>query len=208
MLDEAQRRRARGADVVIALVEDHGRPLTAQMVRDLETIPRARLPYRGADLAEMDLAALLERQPEVALIDELAHTNVPGSLNEKRYQDVTAVLDAGINVITTVNIQHVESLATQIAEITGVSQRETLPDWVLRGAGQIELVDITPEALIRRAVHGNVVAPDMLDTALSNYFRIPILTALRSLTLLWLATSAAAAPGTVPTTQPGQSPLP
>jgi two-component system, OmpR family, sensor histidine kinase KdpD len=187
MLDEGWRRRERGTDVVAGLVETHGRPSTMEKIRDLEVIPRIVREYRGTTLEEMDLEAILTRRPEVALIDELAHTNVPGSTNEKRWQDVEALLEAGINVITTVNIQHLESVSDVVAKITGITQKETIPDVVVRRAEQVELVDITPEALRRRMAHGNIYAPDKIDASLSNYFRPGNLTALRELALLWLA---------------------
>ncbi|WP_431977081.1 DUF4118 domain-containing protein [Micromonospora haikouensis] len=187
MLEEAQRRAARGTDVVIGLVETHGRPHTAAMVGDLEQVPRRVLDHRGVQLTELDLDGVLARRPEVAVIDELAHTNVPGSRHDKRWQDVRELLDAGITVLTTVNVQHLESLNDVVARITGATQRETVPDAVVRGAEQVELVDMTPEALRRRMAHGNVYGPDRIDAALGNYFRVGNLTALRELALLWLA---------------------
>jgi len=187
MLDEGWRRRERGTDVVIGYVETHKRPLTDALIRDLEVVPRATLEYRGAQLEEMDLDAVLARKPEVALVDELAHTNVPGSKHEKRWQDVEALLDAGIDVITTVNIQHLESVNDVVEKITGITQQETVPDAVVRRAEQIELVDVTPEALRRRMAHGNIYAADKIDASLSNYFRVGNLSALRELALLWLA---------------------
>jgi two-component system, OmpR family, sensor histidine kinase KdpD len=187
MLEEGHRRLERGTDVVIGFVETHGRKLTAELIEGIEVIPRAKVTYRGAPLEEMDLAAVLARRPEVALVDELAHTNAPGSPNEKRWQDIQELLDAGITVITTVNVQHLESLNDVVYEITGVRQRETVPDAVVRQAQQIELVDMTPEALRRRLAHGNVYAPDKIDAALGNYFRFGNLTALRELALLWVA---------------------
>jgi two-component system, OmpR family, sensor histidine kinase KdpD len=187
MLAEAQRRRARGADVVAALVETHARRLTAALAEGLETVPRRRVSYRGADFTEMDLDAVLARHPQVALVDELAHTNVPGCRNAKRWQDVDELLDTGIDVITTLNIQHLESLKDVTREITGVEQHETLPDEIARRADQIELVDMTPEALRRRMVHGNVYPPDRIEAALTHYFRPGNLTALRELALLWVA---------------------
>ncbi|MCI4063969.1 DUF4118 domain-containing protein [Micromonospora sp. R77] len=187
MLEEARRRAERGTDVVIALVETHGRPHTAAMIGDLETLPRRVITHRGADFTEMDLDAVLARRPEVAVVDELAHTNVPGSRHEKRWQDVQDLLDAGITVLTTVNIQHLESLNDVVAQITGTTQRETVPDAVVRAAEQVELVDMTPEALRRRMAHGNIYRPDKIDAALGNYFRVGNLTALRELALLWLA---------------------
>lgn len=187
MLAEAQRRRARGTDVVAALIETHGRRLTAAVADGLETVPRRTMSYRDATFTEMDLDAVLARHPQVALVDELAHTNVPGCRNAKRWQDVDELLDAGIDVITTLNIQHLESVRDVAWQITGVEQQETLPDEIARRAGQIELVDMTPEALRRRLVHGNVYPADRIDAALTHYFRPGNLTALRELALLWLA---------------------
>jgi two-component system sensor histidine kinase KdpD len=187
MLDEGRRRRERGTDVVVGLVETHGRARTAAQLRDLEVVPRRRLEYRGAVFEEMDLDAVLARRPEVALVDELAHTNVPGARNPARWQDVEDLLAAGIDVISTVNIQHLESLNDVVQQITGVTQRETVPDAVVRQADQIELVDMAPEALRRRMQHGNVYDPDRIDAALANYFRAGNLTALRELALLWVA---------------------
>jgi two-component system, OmpR family, sensor histidine kinase KdpD len=187
MLAEAQRRRERGTDVVGALIETHGRRLTAMMAKGLEVVPRRAMSYRGAAFTEMDLDAVLARHPQVALVDELAHTNVPGCRNAKRWQDVEELLDAGIDVITTLNIQHLESLSTVARQVTGVTQHETIPDAVARRADQIELVDMTPQALRRRMVHGNVYPPDRIEGALTHYFRPGNLTALRELALLWLA---------------------
>jgi two-component system sensor histidine kinase KdpD len=187
MLNEGHRRAERGTDTVIAYAETHGRPQTEAQVGDLELIPRARLPYRGTTFEEMDLAAVLARAPEVALVDEFAHTNVPGSKNEKRWQDIEELLDAGIDVISAVNIQHLESLNDVVEKITGVPQRETVPDAVVRAADQVELVDMTAEALRRRMSHGNIYRPEKIDAALTNYFRVGNLTALRELALLWLA---------------------
>ena len=187
MLCEGHRRAERGTDVVVGFVETHGRKHTAELLEALEVVPRARLAYRGTTFEEMDLGAVLARKPQVALVDELAHTNVPGSRNAKRWQDVEELLDAGIDVISTVNIQHLESLNDVVEKITGVPQRETIPDAVVRAADQVELVDMTPEALRRRMAHGNVYPPEKIDAALTNYFRAGNLTALRELALLWLA---------------------
>jgi len=187
MLEEAHRRAERGTDVVIAFVETHGRKHTQAMTADLDVLPRATVTYRGAEFTEMDLDAVLARKPEIALVDELAHTNVPGSRNAKRWQDVEELLAAGIDVLTTVNVQHLESLNDVVAQITGVEQRETVPDAVVRAAEQVELVDMTPEALRRRMAHGNIYRPEKIDAALGNYFRTGNLTALRELALLWLA---------------------
>jgi two-component system sensor histidine kinase KdpD len=187
MLNEGHRRHERGTDVVIGYVEAHGRPHTFEQIGDLEVVPRATLPYRGTTFEEMDLDAVLARRPEVALVDEFAHTNVPGSRNEKRWQDVRELLDAGIDVISAMNIQHLESLNDVVEKITGVPQRETVPDAVVRAADQVELVDMTPEALRRRMAHGNIYKAEKIDAALTNYFRIGNLSALRELALLWLA---------------------
>jgi two-component system, OmpR family, sensor histidine kinase KdpD len=187
MLAEGQRRLARGTDVVGALIETHGRRLTGAMAEGLEIVPRRTMSYRGTMLTEMDVDAVLARHPQIALVDELAHTNVPGSRNAKRWQDVDELLDAGIDVITTLNIQHLESLSVVARQVTGVEQHETLPDEVARRAEQIELVDMTPEALRRRMVHGNVYPPNRVEAALTHYFRPGNLTALRELALLWVA---------------------
>ena len=187
MLDEGRRRMARGTDVVVGLVETHDREHTAEMVEGLEVLPRARMEHRGASFEEMDLDGLLTRCPSVALVDELAHTNVPGSRHEKRWQDIDELLDAGIDVVSTVNIQHLESLNDVVESITGVVQRETVPDEVVRRADQIELVDMSPEALRRRMAHGNIYKAEKVDAALANYFRVGNLSALRELALLWLA---------------------
>ncbi len=187
MLEEGHRRRQRGTDVVVGFLETHGRLHTQEMLGDLEVVPRKTITYRGATFTEMDVDAVLARKPEVALIDELAHTNVPGSRNAKRWHDVQELLNAGIVVITTLNIQHLESINDVVREITGVPQRETIPDEVVRRAHQIELVDMTAEALRRRMAHGNVYPPEKIDAALGNYFRVGNLTALRELALLWLA---------------------
>ncbi len=187
MLGEGRRRQERGADVVVAFVETHGRQHTADQLAGLEVIPRARIGYRDTSFEEMDLDAVLARRPEIALVDEFAHTNVPGSRNSKRWQDVAELLEAGIEVISTVNIQHLESLNDVVEKITGVPQRETVPDAVVRAADQVELVDMTPEALRRRMAHGNIYPAEKIDAALTHYFRAGNLAALRELALLWLA---------------------
>lgn len=187
MLSEGHRRVERGADLVVGFVEHHGRRRTQVMMHGLEEVPRRELEYRGSVFTEMDVDAVLARRPAIALVDELAHTNVPGSRHEKRWQDVEELLRAGIDVVSTVNIQHLESLGDVVESITGVRQRETLPDEVVRRADQIELVDMSPQALRRRMAHGNIYAPDKVDAALSNYFRPGNLTALRELALLWTA---------------------
>ena len=187
MLNEGWRRKERGTDVVVGWVEDHGRPQTDAQIRDLPVFPRRTVEYRGRQFEEMDVAGLLERKPELVLVDELAHTNVPGAGHAKRYEDVQDLLAAGINVISTVNLQHLESLNDVVERITGVAQQETVPDPVVRAADQIELVDMAPEALRRRLAHGNVYPPERIDAALGNYFRTGNLTALRELALLWVA---------------------
>jgi len=188
MLNEGHRRRDRGTDVVIGFVESHGRKLTEDMIGDLEVVPREKVEYRGSMLEEMDLDAVVARHPQVALIDELAHTNAPGSgKNEKRWQDVLEILAAGINVITTVNIQHLESIADEVEHMTGAKVRERVPDWVVRKADQIELVDSSPEQLRRRMLHGNIYPKERATLALSKFFRTDNLIALRELALRFLA---------------------
>ncbi len=183
MLNEGHRRESRGTDVVVGYVETHGRVQTQAQLGDLEVIPRKKVTYRGVTLEEMDTEAIIVRHPRVALIDELAHTNVPGSKHAKRYQDVLEILDAGINVVTTVNIQHLESLNDLVASITGVRVRETLPDRILDQADEVELVDISPYALRQRMRHGNIYPPDRIEASLNNFFREGNLTALRELAL-------------------------
>ncbi|MFC4530303.1 sensor histidine kinase [Sphaerisporangium dianthi] len=187
MLCQGRRAMARDRDVVVGLVETHGRARTAELIDGLEVLPRRTLTYRGATFTELDADAVMARKPKIVLIDELAHTNVPGSKNAKRWQDVEEILDAGIDVISTVNIQHLESLNDVVEQIAGVPQRETIPDEVVRRADQVELVDMSPEALRRRLAHGNVYPAEKIDAALSNYFREGNLTALRELALLWVA---------------------
>ena len=193
MLGEAHRRLERGTDLVAAVVETHGRKKTAEQIAGIEVVPPRYIEYRGKKFPELDVEAVLRREPQVVLVDELAHTNTPGSRNPKRWQDVEELLDAGITVISTVNVQHLESLNDVVTQITGIEQQEKVPDEVVRAADQIELVDITPEALRRRLAHGNVYAPERVDAALSNYFRRGNLTALRELALLWLADQVDAA---------------
>jgi two-component system sensor histidine kinase KdpD len=187
MLEEGHRRAGRGTDVVVGFVETHGRKHTADLLDGLETVPLQEIEYRGATFTEMDVHAILARWPAVALVDELAHNNVPGAGNEKRWQDIQVLLAAGIDVISTVNIQHLESLNDVVEKITGVPQRERVPDAVVRAAEQVELVDMAPEALRRRMAHGNVYAAEKVNAALGNYFRVGNLTALRELALLWTA---------------------
>ena len=187
MLEEGRRLSSEGHDVVVGFVETHGRKATAAMVNGLEVVPRRTFEHRGLGLEEMDLDAVLARKPEIALVDELAHTNAPGARHAKRWQDVDELLDAGIDVISTVNTQHIESLGDVVLQITGVAQRETIPDAVLRAADQIEVVDLAPQALRDRLASGLVYPAERIDAALSNYFRLGNLTALREIALLWLA---------------------
>lgn len=187
MLNKAHQLQKDGVDVVVGIVETHGRADTAALSADLETIPRARVRYRDTDFEEMDLHAIIERHPQVVLIDELAHTNATGMDNHKRWQDINQCLDAGIDVLSTLNIQHLESLGDVVSRITGTVQRETVPDAVVRAADEIELVDISPEQLQQRLRAGNVYRAERVDAALGNYFRLGNLNALRELSLLWLA---------------------
>jgi two-component system sensor histidine kinase KdpD len=188
MLDEGWRRYKRGADVVVGFVETHGRAQTAAQIRDLPIVARKVVDYRGTTFEEMDLAAVVARKPEVALIDELAHTNVPGSgRHTKRWEDVLEILDAGIGVVSTVNIQHLESVADAVQQITGITVRERVPDWVVRRADQIELIDSSPEQLRRRMLHGNVYPAAKIPDALSSFFRYQNLVALRELALRFVA---------------------
>jgi two-component system sensor histidine kinase KdpD len=188
MLNEGHRRRGRGTDLVVGFVETHGRAHTEELLDGLEAVPRTSLEYRGCTFEEMDLDAVLARHPQVALIDEIAHTNVPGSgKNEKRWQDILEILDAGIDVITTVNIQHFESIADAVERMTGVAVRERVPDWVIRKANQIELVDSSPEALRRRMLHGNIYPEEKVPQALTHFFRTENLVALRELALRYVA---------------------
>ncbi|WP_243062815.1 ATP-binding protein [Humibacter sp. RRB41] len=187
MLEEGARLAETGKTVVVALVETHDRTATAAMISGLEVIPRRSVSHRGILLTEMDLDAVLARRPDIALVDELAHTDAPGGRHEKRWEDVRELLDAGITVISTVNIQHIESLNDVVEQITGISQQETIPDAVLRAADQIEVVDLAPQSLRDRLAEGLVYPAARIDAALSNYFRLGNLTALRELALLWLA---------------------
>jgi two-component system, OmpR family, sensor histidine kinase KdpD len=187
MLNEGWRRHARGTDVVVGLHETHGRSNTEAQVRDLEVVPLRTIEYRQTTFEEMDVDAILARKPEVALVDELAHTNVPGSRHEKRWQDVEVLLDAGIDVVSTLNVQHLESINDVVERITGVKQQETIPDSVVRQAEQVEMVDMTPEAIRRRLAHGNIYPAERVDASLANYFRPGNLAALREIALLWVA---------------------
>jgi two-component system, OmpR family, sensor histidine kinase KdpD len=187
MLNEGWRRHERGTDVVVGLYETHGRPSTEEQIRNLEVIPRKPVEYRGSTFEEMDVDAILARRPDVVLVDELAHTNLPGSRNEKRWQDAEELLAAGIDVISTLNIQHLESVNDVVERITGVKQQETIPDAIVRQAEQVELVDMTPEAIRRRMAHGNIYPAERVDASLANYFRPGNLAALREIALLWVA---------------------
>ncbi|MBW3591805.1 MAG: hypothetical protein KY393_08170, partial [Actinobacteria bacterium] len=188
MLSEGQRRKARGADVLVGFVETYGRPKTIEMTKGLEKARGRILPYRGGQFNEMNVEATIERRPQIALIDELAHTNIPGSRRAKRWEDVLDVLAEGINVITTVNIQHLASLNDVVAQTTGIRQQETVPDWVLDLADQLELVDMSPYALRRRMVHGNIYPdPNKAELALRRFFTEENLTALRELALMRVA---------------------
>lgn len=183
MLREGQRRKSRGTDVVTGFVETYGRPLTMEAAEGLEVIPRKIIEYQGVRLEEMDTLALIARRPRVALIDELAHTNAPGSIHSKRYEDVLDVLEAGINVITTLNIQHLESLNDVVAGVTGVRVHETVPDFVVDNADEVEVIDISPEALRSRMHHGNIYPAIQAERALEGFFRPGNLAALRQLAL-------------------------
>ena len=183
MLSESLRRRERGEDIVIGVVETHGRPRTAELAAELEEIPRRVLEYKGIPFGEMDLEAILARNPAIVLVDELAHTNIKGSLNNKRYEDVLALLAANIDVLSTMNVQHIESVAPTIHSVTGVEIRETVPDWVIQRADEIVMADLTPEALQTRMRRGDIYPVDRAEAALTNFFRRGNLIALRELAL-------------------------
>jgi two-component system sensor histidine kinase KdpD len=183
MLNEGRRRKSRGTDLVVGFVETYNRPNTISQIGDLEVVPRNQIQYRGVTLEEMDADAVIARHPQVALVDELAHTNAPGSKHEKRWQDVYDILAAGITVVGTVNVQHLESLADIVETITGVKVRERIPDKVIDDADEVELVDMSPQALRQRIKHGNVYPPDRSARALNEFFREGNLTALRELAL-------------------------
>jgi len=183
MLSEAVRRKSRGEDVVIGIVETHGRARTAELAAKLEQVPRKQLEYKGTLFEEMDVDAILARHPEVVLIDELAHTNIEGSSHTKRFQDVLQILEADIDVLSTLNIQHVESITPRVQSLTGITVRETVPDWVLDRADEIVLSDLTPEALVHRMSRGDIYPPDRAERALANFFRRGNLIALREMAL-------------------------
>jgi two-component system, OmpR family, sensor histidine kinase KdpD len=187
MLQEGHAELGAGRDVVLGLLETHGRAETAHLADGLEVLGRSGVVYRGTSMQEMDVAAILRRAPELCLIDELAHSNVPGSLHAKRYEDVEQVLEAGIDVLSTVNVQHLESLNDHITELSGVRVRETIPDAILGGADEVVLVDLTPEALLDRLRAGKIYPAERVDAALNNFFRIENLSALREVVLRLLA---------------------
>ena len=187
MLEEGHRRVARGTDLVVGFVEPHGRPHTIELLDGLEVVPRRRIEYRGVTVEEMDTDAVIARKPTVALVDELAHTNVPGSVREKRWQDVEILRDNGIHVVTTLNVQHLDGVADAVATITGAPVNERLPEDVLLGADEIELVDMSPHALRQRMKHGNVYPPERTQIALDRFFTEANLTALRELALRLVA---------------------
>ncbi len=183
MLNEAQRRRSYGEDVVVGYVETHGRKQTAGMIEGLEVIPRKTITYRGVTAEEMDVDAILRRRPAVCLVDELAHTNVSGSEREKRYEDVAVLLDAGIDVVSTLNVQHLESLNDTVLTLTGVRVRETIPDFVVDDADDLILIDLSPEAARARLEHGHIYPPQQVRAAMTHFFRTENLAALREIAL-------------------------
>ena len=183
MLNEANRRKQRGQDVVIGYVETHKRKGTEGQLGDLEAVPRKQIEYKGTLLEEMDTEAILARRPQWVVVDELAHTNVPGSLRAKRWQDVEILLDAGIHVLSAMNVQHLESLNDTVLEITGIRVRETVPDCIVRDADEVKMVDITPRSLIHRLQRGDIYAPDKVQQSLQNWFREGNLNALREIAL-------------------------
>jgi two-component system, OmpR family, sensor histidine kinase KdpD len=183
MLEEGQSLRAKGVDIVVGYFEPHGRADTIAKAEGLEAIPRRKVEYRAPSFEEMDLPAILARNPQVCIVDEFPHTNVPGVENEKRWQDVVTMLDAGIDVITTMNIQHLESLNDQMQQITGVRVRETIPDWIMKQADEVVMIDLTPRALLNRLERGVVYGPEKARAALQNFFREPTLAALREMAL-------------------------
>lgn len=187
MISEALRRKSRGEDVVIGVIETHGRKGIAELAAQLETVPRKKIEYKGTIFEEMDLDAILERKPQVVLVDELAHTNIPGSRHRKRYEDVQELLAAKIDVVSTLNIQHIESIAPTVHSITGVVVRETVPDWVPLTAAETVMVDLTPEALLNRMRRGDVYSPEKVERSLKNFFRRGNLIALRELALRQVA---------------------
>jgi two-component system, OmpR family, sensor histidine kinase KdpD len=187
MLSEAIRRSGRGEDVVIGIIETHGRKGIQELASQLEAVPRKKIDYKGTLFEEMDVDAVLERKPQVVLVDELAHTNIPGSKHRKRYEDIQDLLAAKIDVITTLNIQHIESIAPTVRAITGVTVRETVPDWVPLSATETVMVDLTPEALANRMKRGDVYSQEKVEQSLKNFFRRGNLIALRELALRQVA---------------------
>jgi len=183
MLSEAIRRKRRGEDIVIGVIETHGRKVTAELAEQLEILPRKKIEYKGTVFEEMDVDAILARKPQVALVDEFAHTNIDGSKHRKRYEDVFELLDAKIDVISTMNVQHIESMNPTIQSITGIQVRETVPDWALQRADELVMADLTPEALQTRMQRGDIYPLDRADKALKNFFRRGNLMALRELAL-------------------------
>ncbi len=207
MLDEGLELKAKGVDVVIGYFEAHGRQDTIAKTEGLELVPRRNIEYRGAYFEEMDTEAILARKPAVCLVDEFAHTNVPGSERTKRWEDVFVLLDAGLDVITTMNIQHLESINDQVLQITGILVRETVPDWVVKHADQIAMVDLTPAALIHRLQRGAVYAPEKASRALENFFKESNLVALREMALRQAAHEVDVRQATTPSAaEPGASP--
>jgi Osmosensitive K+ channel histidine kinase len=183
MLSEAIRRRQRGEDIVVGVVETHGRPRTAELADQLECVPRQKIEYRGVVFEEMDLDGILARKPQIVLIDELAHTNIEGSKHRKRYEDVLDILAANIDVLATMNVQHIESVAPTVQSVTGIQIRETVPDWLVQRADEIVMADLTPEALQTRMRRGDIYGLDRAEKALANFFRRGNLIALRELAL-------------------------
>jgi two-component system sensor histidine kinase KdpD len=216
MLDEAQSLKAKGVDVVIGYFEPHGRKDTIAKTEGLETVPRKKVDYRGATFEEMDTEAIIARKPKVAVVDEFPHTNVPGSAREKRWEDVLFLLEHGIDVLTTMNVQHLESLNDHMAHVTGVKVRETIPDWVVKQAVEVVMVDLTPRALLNRLERGVVYPQDKAKRAMENFFKESTLVALREMALRQTAmeveerleaSDAAVSPAASPNGQPGGSQL-
>lgn len=187
LLSEAIRRNSRGEDVLIGVVESHGRKATADLATQLEIVPRKKIEYKGTVFEEMDVDAIIARHPQVAVVDELAHTNIPGSKHRKRYEDILELLDARIDVLSTVNIQHIESIAPTVRSITGITVRETVPDWLLQVAAETVMIDLTPEALQNRMSRGDIYSHEKVEQALKNFFRRGNLIALRELALRQVA---------------------
>jgi len=183
MLDEAQKLKNEGVDVVVGYFEPHGRKDTTTKAEGLEFVPRRKVEYRGAEFGETDVEAILRRRPQVCLIDEFAHTNIPGSQRAKRWEDIQTLLDAGIDVLTTMNVQHLESLNDQVWQFTGIRVRETIPDWVVKQANEVVMVDLPPQALLNRLMRGVVYAPEKAQQAMENFFKESTLVALRELAI-------------------------